>query len=173
MKVPDSPDKLCDITMRPARVRICRGACVHVIKVLFVDDDARLRDSWGRVLANQADIQLVGVLERADQLTDAVRADQPDVVILDLTMPGRDPVEACRELTRVFPSVKVFIYSGLDDSALRDSVFDAGAWGYIDKLSSPDSILETIRAVVPPATGTSPVQCRRPTSGDGRAVKRA
>jgi DNA-binding NarL/FixJ family response regulator len=126
-----------------------------MIRVLFVDDDPRLRDCWGRLIATQNGFELVGTLDRADLLVDSVGRLKPHVVLLDLTMPGADPLEACATLTREFPDVRVIIYTGIDDPALLDAAHAAGAWGFVDKLSPPAEILDTVRLVSQGATSRS------------------
>lgn len=130
-----------------------------MIRVVFVDDDARLRESWARMLAANKDIELVATLDRADDLAERAAQLKPDIVVLDLTMPGKDPLQACREVSTRTPATRVIIYSGLDDSALMDSAYDAGAWAFVDKLSPPDTIIAVVRSVV----GGTPVFPNRAT----------
>jgi len=129
-----------------------------MIRVLFVDDDVRLRECWARILASQSDIELVGMLDRADELAETVERSRPNLVILDLTMPGLDPLEACRRVGETSPSTRIIIYSGMDDPELMDAAYDAGAWGFVDKLSAPDAILDVMRMVAEGAIGFQPRQ---------------
>jgi DNA-binding NarL/FixJ family response regulator len=118
-----------------------------MIRVLFVDDDRRVRECWSRLLEAQSDIELVGTLDQADRLVEVVQRVEPDVVVLDLTMPGLDPIEAARRLTESDAGARVIFYSGHDDPSLMDAAYDAGAWGFVDKLAAPDAIIEVIRSV--------------------------
>lgn len=118
-----------------------------MIKVLLVEDDARLRGGWARLFESREDMVLVASLERADGLSEAVEEHSPDIVVIDLTMPGKDPVEAVRELTLSAPHVRSVIYSAHSDFGLMREVFDAGAWAYVDKLRPPAEIFATLKRV--------------------------
>lgn len=118
-----------------------------VIKVLFVDDDPRLRSSWERLIAAQEDMRCAGTLDRADDLEAQARSLGADVALVDLTMPGRDPLDVIGEMTEHQVRTKVVVYSGQSDPDLVQRTFDAGAWGFADKLDSPSEILGVIRRV--------------------------
>lgn len=119
----------------------------NTFRVLFVDDEPRLRQSWQRLLSSYPDIEFVGTLDTADGLDAAVRATGAHVVLLDVSMPGQCPLDACRNLTRAAPDARVVFYSGHDDAALVEDCFHAGAWGFVDKLMPPDEIIAVLRRV--------------------------
>jgi two-component system response regulator DesR len=116
------------------------------IQVLVVDDEPRLRMVWGRVIESQPDMVLVTMLESADAL-DSELPDGPCVVLLDLSMPGRDPLDVAAQVNRESPDCRIIIYSGYSDPDTMQAAADAGAWGFVDKLASVTSILEAIRRV--------------------------
>jgi DNA-binding NarL/FixJ family response regulator len=118
-----------------------------MIKVLLVEDDARLRNGWQRLFAPREDMRLVGTLDRADDLEQAVAEHEPDIVVIDLSMPGRDPVEAVRALSATHGSIRPVIYSAHSDPGLMREVFDAGAWAFVDKLRPPAELFDTLRRV--------------------------
>lgn len=124
-----------------------RQMSVPVITVLFVDDDPRLRHVWSRLIDAQPDMKLAGTLAQADGLADAANTLSPDVAIVDLTMPGLDPIEAIRALTAAQSPMRIVVYSGHSDARLMSAAFDAGAWGYIDKLTAPSEALTVLRRV--------------------------
>lgn len=123
------------------------GASPRPIRVLCVDDNAKLAAAWDMLVRMQPDMELAGVLESADTLVARALELRPDVVLLDLTMDGRDPLDAAAELRRTLPSARVLIYSGYSEQALIDRAMDAGAWGFVCKDDEPDRILAAIRAV--------------------------
>src|SRR5437879_5558032 len=123
------------------------------IRVLCVDDSRRLTDAWARLFRLQPDLDLVGALPNADTLIEAAGAQRPDVVLMDLTMDGRDPLEALAELSRLHPEVRVIICTGHCDPELIARVLDAGAWGCIRKTQEPGAIMDAIRRV---AEGKTP-----------------
>ncbi|MGH7133372.1 MAG: response regulator, partial [Phycisphaerales bacterium] len=71
-----------------------------------------------------------------------------DVVILDATMPGKDPIEAMRELASSYPEVKTIVYSGYNQPEFVDRVIDAGAWGSVSKHDNPDCVIRAISEIV-------------------------
>jgi len=117
------------------------------IRVLCVDDSYLFTATWERLLSRQADMESAGTLESADKLVETARGKQADVVLLDLTMHGRDPLDALLELKQQCPDVKVVVCSGRSDRASYEKALQSGASGYVDKLDEPKRILETLRRV--------------------------
>jgi two-component system response regulator DesR len=117
------------------------------IKVLCVDDNPRLTSAWEKLIAQQPDMEVVGTLARADELLPMVELKHADVVLMDLTMDGRDPLEALTELSAKHPGTRTIIYSGYSDPESVEKAVQAGAWGYVDKGRTPDRILDAIRKV--------------------------
>lgn len=116
------------------------------IRVLCVDDSPELTRAWERYWRRQGDLLPVGSRDRADHLVEAVRQTGAQVVVLDLTMAGRDPLDALRELSFVAPHVRVIVCSGHSDPSVIASAMDAGAWRYVDKADEPHLMLDAIRA---------------------------
>lgn len=118
-----------------------------MIRIIFVDDEPKLRRAWAKLFAARDDMQLVASISRADELLSAVEASPPHVAIVDLTMPGLSPIEAIRVLNHRFPDVRAVVYSARGDRELLSEAFDAGAWGYIDKLAAPSDVFDVILRV--------------------------
>jgi DNA-binding NarL/FixJ family response regulator len=123
------------------------GVSQRRIRLMVVDDEPKLRAVWERVVQGQSDIELVGSLNRADSLAAAVGESRPDVVLLDLTMPGMDPIVALGDAARAFPETRIMIYSVMVNESLIRRAMDAGAWGHVDKLDDPRRILDAVRRV--------------------------
>lgn len=115
------------------------------IKLLLVDDNKRLTEAWERLIAKQPDMQSVATLDRADALLSAVRSLNPDVVLIDLTMDGRDPLEALAELSRECPEVLTIVYTGQSRSPWEERARQAGAREFLDKAESPTAVLQAVR----------------------------
>jgi len=115
------------------------------IRTLYVDDSPDLVRLYTMLIGRESDLECAGSLPSADQLVEEVVRTKPDVVILDLTMPGRDPLEAVRELAVVAPAVRVIAFSGHDDDDTIDAVFKAGAWDMVSKNEDPYEVLAAIR----------------------------
>lgn len=128
------------------------------IRVLCVDDSTLLRVSLERCLASERDMHVVPGLPSADLLVPECCRIRPDVVILDLSMQGKRPLDAVRELKLVQASAprrrdeptgdtRVIIYSGHNDESLRAQAADAGASGFLCKDADIPTVLRAIRAV--------------------------
>lgn len=119
-----------------------------MIKVLFVDDEPRLRLAWEKLFASQPDMKLVGCLPRADTVHEAVASLSPNVLVMDLNMPGIDPLAVVRDLASSQPEVRSIVYSAHSGPEPVKAAFDAGAWGYLDKLAMATDMFEVVRRVV-------------------------
>lgn len=132
--------------MSSASVDSVAGALTKT-RVLYVEDDARLLLAWRKLLEKQPDMHLTATLGRADELTRAVHEQKPDVVMMDLTMHGLEPLKMIRELSAAHPNARVLVYSGRGESELVDAVFEAGAWGFVYKDEETSAVLAAIRRV--------------------------
>ncbi|HYE60735.1 MAG TPA: response regulator transcription factor [Phycisphaerales bacterium] len=117
------------------------------IRVLCLDDNADLMEVLRLSIDRTGDLQMVACIDCADQLVDEVRRTQPDVAVVDLTMPGKEPLEAVRELSDAFPGVKTLAYSGYDDPETINQALEAGAWALVSKNQPIDAVLRAIRDV--------------------------
>ncbi len=117
------------------------------LRVLVVDDNRLVCDALRLMINIMEDAEFLGSLPSADELYDTVLDRQPDVVILDLDMPGADPIEVVRALSDVQPSTRIIIYTGHVRQALIDRVFDAGAWGFVGKCEPTETVIDAIRRV--------------------------
>lgn len=118
-----------------------------VIRLVCVDDSSLLVSAWQRLFSLQPDIRVVATAESADGLLDLVRECKPHVVMIDMTMRGRDPLDAIVELSTARPEARVLVFSGMSDQGLVEKCLTAGAWGFIGKHSDPPKVIEAVRAV--------------------------
>ncbi|MBL0927894.1 MAG: response regulator transcription factor [Phycisphaerales bacterium] len=117
------------------------------MRVLCVDDHAFLLDGLLTRLGKEPDIECVGTLRGADGLLAEVGRLQPDVVLLDVEMPGRDAFEAAEEVQRTYPTTRVVFLSAFVRDSYLESAFNAGAWGYFAKCDEASEVVEGIRRV--------------------------
>ena len=117
------------------------------VRVLLVDDHAVIRQALRMVLEAQEDIEVVGDVENGREAVAAAARVRPDVVVMDLVMPGLNGVDATRQVRRASPGTRVVMLSGfVDEDGLLDSL-RAGASGYLVKRSDVTELIEAIRAV--------------------------
>lgn len=117
------------------------------IRLLVVDDSPDITDALALTIRGEAGMTLVGTLESADDLIGAIGRLTPSVVLIDLSMGGRPPLEAVREAHARFPEVRAIIYSGYDDPETIDEAVEAGAWGFASKHDDIEKVLRIVRRV--------------------------
>jgi DNA-binding NarL/FixJ family response regulator len=118
-----------------------------------VDDHAMLRAGLEQLLGGEADLEVVGKAASGDEALTLVREVRPDVVLMDLQMPGVDGVTATREIVSE-ELADVLVLTSYSDAERIVGALDAGALGYLLKDAEPDEVLRGIRAV---ARGESPI----------------
>jgi DNA-binding NarL/FixJ family response regulator len=152
------------------------AAVADVIRVLIVDDDALVRAGLSMMLAGSDDIRVVAEASDGAQVPAAVDAYAPDVVLMDIRMPGVDGLAATEELRRRedAPQIIVLTTFDADDHVLR--ALRAGAAGFLLKDTPPPEILRAIRLVAAGEAMLSPAVTRRlieHVADDGLGGRRA
>jgi two-component system, NarL family, response regulator DevR len=120
---------------------------MSAIRVLIVDDHPIVRQGVRGVLANHADIQVVGEADSASTLFSIVDSLKPDVVLLDIRMPGQNGIEVTQRLKQDHPMIKVIILTTYDDDEYLFGALRAGAEGYLLKSASQEVLADSIRQV--------------------------
>ncbi|MFT5137724.1 MAG: DNA-binding NarL/FixJ family response regulator [Arenicella sp.] len=118
------------------------------IRVILADDHQIIREGLASLLENQADMQII---EQASDGLQAVRLSlelSPDLVIMDLTMPGMNGIEATHRITSELPQTKVLCLSAHSDTGFVSDVIDAGASGYLLKDCAFEELVNAIRIVI-------------------------
>lgn len=114
---------------------------------MCAEDSVDLAELYAELINSEADMACVGCLSSADDLVASCERLGADVAVVDLTMPGRRPLEAIAELMERMPAAKVIVVSGRDDPDVVDEAVRAGAWGFVSKHASVDAIVRAIRKV--------------------------
>jgi two-component system, NarL family, response regulator NreC len=126
------------------------------IRVMCMDDNDLLAGALQRWLSTSADIRWAGWVSDCDRPEEQVRAVRPDVLLLDVAMPGCDGFELAARISRECPGVRVVIFSGHLRSDYIDRAFEAGAHGYISKDDTLADIIAAVRATAQGAWAMSP-----------------
>jgi len=119
---------------------------VSALRVVIVDDHPLFREGLGAVLAD-ADMQVVGHAATGEEALDVVPRADPDVVLMDLHMPGMGGVEATRRLLVERPDLAVLVLTMMTDDATIAAALRAGARGYLLKEAEPQEIMRAITSV--------------------------
>jgi two-component system, NarL family, invasion response regulator UvrY len=117
------------------------------IKILLVDDHAIVREGYRRLVESEPNMRIVGEAADAEHAWRSARALRPDVVIMDIALPGISGIEATRRLMQEQPQLRVLIFSMYDDAIYASRALEAGALGYLSKVSAPEVLLKAIYAV--------------------------
>jgi len=125
-----------------------------VIRVIVADDHAVIRSGLEQLLSTADDIELVGIVTDGAAAVAMAAAERPDVVLMDLSMPVLDGVEATRKIVAANAGVHVVVLTSFSDNRRIIEALKAGATGYLLKHAGPDELLNGIRAA---AAGDSPL----------------
>ncbi len=125
-----------------------------MIRVLLADDHGLVRDGLTRLLASVSDIEVVAAAADGPEAVRLAEEHRPDVISMDLRMPGMDGSEATRRLLQADPATQVVILTSFSERDEILSALDAGAIGYLLKDAEPDELIRGIRAA---AQGDSPL----------------
>lgn len=128
-----------------------------MIRVLLVDDHTVVRQGLAQLLGTTDDIVVVATVADGTDAQEAAEAADPDVVLMDLSMPGLDGVEATRRLVAAAPDRRVVVLTSFAEQPRMLAALDAGASGYLLKDASPDEIIAAVRAA---ASGGAPLDPR-------------
>ncbi|MFJ8444304.1 response regulator [Kitasatospora griseola] len=131
------------------------------IRVLVADDEALLRMAFTTILDAQPDMTPVGEAADGAHAVRLARELRPDVVLMDIRMPGTDGIEATRQLTAACPPSRVLILTTFDLDEYAFAALDAGASGFLLKNTRPDELLAAIRSVAAGDAVLSPRITRR------------
>ena len=115
--------------------------------LLVVDDHAIVRQGLIELLAKETDIDVIGAAASGEQAIQAVRSLHPDVVLMDISMPGMNGIEATRIIKAEMPDVRVIGLSIHEDVGMRSKMEQAGAVAYCRKSGPVEELIETIRTV--------------------------
>jgi DNA-binding NarL/FixJ family response regulator len=117
------------------------------IRLLLVDDHEIVRAGIRMLFLAESDMEIVGEVGSGEEAIEAVRDLTPDVVIMDVAMPGMTGIEATRQIKEASPDTVVLALTMYDDEQYFFEMLNAGASGYIPKRAAPDDLVSAIRVV--------------------------
>lgn len=137
------------------------------LKVLLADDHALIRDGLCSLIDAQPDMVVVGGAADGREALEKAAETEPDVVLMDISMPTLDGIQATRQLKRDRPGVKVLALTAYDNQAYLTQMLEAGASGYVLKKMAAKGLIEAIRVVAAGGAYLDPHLSERPAAAAG------
>jgi two-component system response regulator NreC len=137
-------------------------------RVLLVDDHAVVRSGLRSLLAAEADLEVVGEAANARDAIFEARALKPDVIVLDVVMPGESGIEVLPKLRKEAPDAKVLVLSMQDDPRYVREAFAEGANGYVLKEAADEEVVGAVREIAAGGEYVHPVLGARLVAADAR-----
>lgn len=117
-------------------------------RILLVDDHPLLREGMGRLIEAESGLSVCGMAGSVQQALAIVEDGKPDLVITDLTLPGRNGLELIKDLAATHPDLPVIVLSMHDELIYAERVLRAGGRGYVMKDAPPERLIEAVRTVL-------------------------
>ena len=119
------------------------------VRVILVDDHAVVREGYRRLLERTRDIEVLAEAASGEEAYRLFCDMSPDVVVLDINLPGMSGIEATRRILAREPDARVLVFSMHEDALFGSRALQAGARGYVTKASAPEVLVEAVRTVAP------------------------
>lgn len=119
-----------------------------MIKIMLVDDHELVRTGVRRLLEDNRELDIVGEACSGEEAMSLIRDLNPDVVLMDLNMPGIGGLETTRKIKHLMPHIRIIIVTMVDDTLYPQRLLKAGASGYLTKGAKTDEIMRAIRDVM-------------------------
>ncbi len=120
---------------------------MKAVRILVADDHEVVREGVRALIERQPDLEVCGFALTGSEAVDLAVKTRPDVVVLDLTMPELDGVEAIRQIRKAAPDTEVVVFSAHRSEDLIEEVFEAGAKSYIEKTDASRDLVAAIRSL--------------------------
>lgn len=120
---------------------------MNQIKVMLVDDHAVVRMGFKMLLETSEDIKVIAEADSGESAIKSFMEHKPDVIVMDITMPGMGGMEAIERILSKESSAKILVLSAHEDSVHPKRVLNAGAMGYVTKRSAAEELIKAIRSV--------------------------
>lgn len=118
-----------------------------IIKVFIVDDHKMVIEGLKLLLQNESEIEVIDYALSGEEAIEKISVNQPDVVLMDINMPGINGIETCKRLLKDYPNLKVIAISMHKESSLIKLMLGNGAKGYVLKNAGQDEVIQSIKTV--------------------------
>lgn len=154
-------------------IRIDSTADRHVMKVIIADDHAVVRRGLIQILAEEDQLLLAREAENANEVFKLLRQDDWDIIILDISMPGKSGLEILKEVKQERPKVPILVLTSHPEEQYAIRVLKAGAAGYMTKESAPEHLVEVIRKITRGGKYISPTLAELLADNIGKNLEQA
>jgi two-component system response regulator NreC len=120
---------------------------MKTVRVLVADDHEVVLEGVRALIERQPDLEVLGLATTGREAVDLARKTKPDVVVLDITMPELDGLDAIRQIRKALPDTEVVVFSAHPSEDMIEEVFDAGAKSYIEKTEASRDLVAAIRSL--------------------------
>ncbi len=117
------------------------------MKILIVDDHELIREGLKKVLVKQTDMEVIGEAADTETLFEKLNDNEVDIIILDISLPGRSGLDILKDINDLFPSVKILVLSMHPEERFAVRAIKAGAAGYLTKQSVAEDLVKAIRKI--------------------------
>lgn len=117
-------------------------------RVLIIDDHVMVREGVAEIVKHEPDLDVCGTASTANEGLEAVNKFRPDLVLVDITLPGKNGIEFIKDARALHPDLRILVMSMHDESLYADRVLRAGGRGYIRKQEGGDKLIDAIRRVL-------------------------
>lgn len=119
-----------------------------MIRVLIVDDHPLMRKGLVMSMSGEPDVKVVSQASNAEEALDALQAEDPEMVVVDISLPGMSGLELIKHMLALKPALRILVVSRHDESLYAERAIRAGARGYVMKLEAADVMVKAIRRVM-------------------------
>lgn len=119
-----------------------------IVRIVIADDHAFLREGIKKTIQDEIDMKIVGEASNANDALDIIRELNPDIVIMDISMPGKSGLDVLKDLKSLKNKSRILILSMHPEDRFAIRALKAGASGYLTKESAPDELVKAIRTVL-------------------------
>jgi DNA-binding NarL/FixJ family response regulator len=117
-------------------------------RILIIDDHVMVREGVAEIIKHEPDLDVCGTATTADEGIEAVRKLKPDLILVDITLPGKNGIEFIKDARAMNPDLRILVMSMHDESLYVDRVLRAGGRGYIRKQEGGEKLIAALRRVV-------------------------
>ena len=119
-----------------------------MIKILIADDHPIIRFGLKQIIADEFDMKVICEAENANVMFEFIKNEMPDIIILDISMPGMSGIEAMEILHRDYKDIPILVLSAMPEEQFGLRILKAGASGYLHKESAPEELIKAIRKII-------------------------